>query len=81
MSPEIIAREQKKGTHLKEVMKKSYKFSERLVERYTVITRGNKIYTNITHKEDSVVVSYIPTTSRDYTRGSDPETKPDLTPP
>jgi hypothetical protein len=28
MSPEIIAREQKKDTHLKEVMKKSDKFSE-----------------------------------------------------
>jgi hypothetical protein len=33
MSPEIIACEQKKDTHLKEVMKKSDKFSERLVER------------------------------------------------
>jgi hypothetical protein len=37
-SPEIIAREQKKDTHLKEVMKKSNKFSERIVERTTVIT-------------------------------------------
>jgi hypothetical protein len=44
MSPEIISREQKKDTHLKEVMKKSDKFSERLVERSTVITYGNKIY-------------------------------------
>jgi hypothetical protein len=43
MSPAIIAREQKKDTHLKEVMKKSDKFSERLVERYTVITDDNKI--------------------------------------
>jgi hypothetical protein len=31
MSPEIIAREQKKDTHLKEVMNKSEKFSERTV--------------------------------------------------
>jgi hypothetical protein len=30
MSPEIIACEQKKDTHLKEVMKKSDKFSEKL---------------------------------------------------
>jgi hypothetical protein len=44
MSPEIIAREQKKDTHLKEVMKKSDKFSERLVERSTVITYDSKIY-------------------------------------
>jgi hypothetical protein len=44
MSPEIIAREQKKDTHLKEVMKKSDKFSERIVERSTVITYENKIY-------------------------------------
>jgi hypothetical protein len=33
MSPEIIAPEQKKDTHLKEVMKKSDKFSERIEER------------------------------------------------
>jgi hypothetical protein len=44
MSPEIIAREKKKDTHLKEVMKKSDKFSERLVERSTVITYDNEIY-------------------------------------
>jgi hypothetical protein len=44
MSPEIIAREQKKDTHLKEVMQKSDKFSERLVERSTVITYNNNIY-------------------------------------
>jgi hypothetical protein len=44
MSPEIIAPEQKKDTHLKEVMKKADKFSERLVERSTVITYDNKIY-------------------------------------
>jgi hypothetical protein len=43
MSPEIIAREQKKDTYLKEVMKKSDKFSERIVERSTVITYDNKI--------------------------------------
>jgi hypothetical protein len=44
MSPEIIAREQKNDTHLKEVTKKSDKFSERLVERSTVITYDNRIY-------------------------------------
>jgi hypothetical protein len=44
MGPEIIAREQKKDTHLKEVMKKSDKFSERLIERSPVITYDNKIY-------------------------------------
>jgi hypothetical protein len=44
MSPEIIAREQNKDTQLKEVMKKSDKFSERLIERSTVITYDNKIY-------------------------------------
>jgi hypothetical protein len=44
MIPEIIAREQKKDTYLKEVMKKSDKFSERIVERSTVITYDNKIY-------------------------------------
>jgi hypothetical protein len=38
MSPEIFACEQKKDTHLKDVMKKSDKFSERIVERSTVIT-------------------------------------------
>jgi hypothetical protein len=43
MSPEIIYREQNKDTHLKEVMKKSDKLSERLVERSTVITYDNKI--------------------------------------
>jgi hypothetical protein len=43
MSPEIIAREQKKDTYLKEVMKNSDKFSERFIERSTVITYDNKI--------------------------------------
>jgi hypothetical protein len=57
MSPEIIAREPKKHTHLKEVMKKSETFSERLTERSTAITCDNKIYTTITQKEDSVVVA------------------------
>jgi hypothetical protein len=47
MSPEIIASEQKKDTYLKEVMKKSDKFSERIVERSTVIIYDNKIYTPI----------------------------------
>jgi uncharacterized protein YdcH (DUF465 family) len=44
MSPEIVAHEQKKDTHLNEVMKKSDKLSERIVERSTVITYENKIY-------------------------------------
>jgi hypothetical protein len=44
MIPQIIAREQKKDTHLKEMMKKSEKNSERLIERSTVITYDNKIY-------------------------------------
>jgi molecular chaperone GrpE (heat shock protein) len=46
MSPEIIAREQNKDTHLKEVMKKSYKLSEKLIERSTVIVYDKKIYTS-----------------------------------
>jgi hypothetical protein len=44
MSPEIIVREQNKDTHLKEVMKKSDKFSERRIEISKVITYDNKIY-------------------------------------
>jgi hypothetical protein len=44
MSSDIIAPEQKKDTHLKEVMKKSEKFAERLIERSTVITYDNNIY-------------------------------------
>jgi hypothetical protein len=45
MSPEIIAREQiMKDRHLKEVMKKSGKFSERTVERSTVITYDKNVY-------------------------------------
>jgi hypothetical protein len=44
MSSEITAHEQKKDTYLKEVMKKSDKFSDRIVERSTVITYNNKIY-------------------------------------
>jgi hypothetical protein len=44
MSPEIIAREQEKDTHLKEVMKESEKFSEIIIEGSTVITYDNKIY-------------------------------------
>jgi hypothetical protein len=43
MSPTIIDREQKKDTHLTEVMKKPEKFSKRIIERYTVITYDNKI--------------------------------------
>jgi hypothetical protein len=33
MSPDILAREQKKDTYLKEVMNKSDRLSERIVER------------------------------------------------
>jgi hypothetical protein len=44
MSTEIIAREEKKYTHLKEVMKKSDKFSEIIIERSTVVNYDNKIY-------------------------------------
>jgi hypothetical protein len=44
MSPDIIALEQKKDTHLKEVMKTSEKLPERIVERYTVIIYDNTIY-------------------------------------
>jgi hypothetical protein len=44
MIPERMACEQKTDTHLKEVMKKSDKFSERLVEKSSVITYDNKIY-------------------------------------
>jgi hypothetical protein len=54
MSPEIIAREQKKYTYLKEVMKKSDKFSERIVERSTVITYDNKIYIPISLRNRKV---------------------------
>jgi hypothetical protein len=54
MNPEIIAREQNKDTHLKEVMKKSYKFSERLVERPTLITYDNKIYITISLRKKIV---------------------------
>jgi hypothetical protein len=51
MSPEIIDREQKKDTHLKEVMNKSDKFSERLVERSIVITYDNNINIYQYHSE------------------------------
>jgi hypothetical protein len=51
MSPEIIAREQKKDTHLEEVMKKSDRFSERIVERSTGITYDNKIYIPQSHRK------------------------------
>jgi hypothetical protein len=44
MSPAIIYHEEQKDTHLKEVMKKSDKFSERLIESSTVINNDNKIY-------------------------------------
>jgi hypothetical protein len=51
MSPEIIVCEQKKDTHLKEVMKKSDKFSERFIETSTVITYDNDIYIYHNHLE------------------------------
>jgi hypothetical protein len=54
MGPEIIAREQKKDTHLKEVMKKSEKFSDRLIERSTMITYDNKIYIPISLRKRTV---------------------------
>jgi hypothetical protein len=44
MSPEIISREQQKDSQLKELMKRTHKFSERNIERSTVITYENKIY-------------------------------------
>jgi hypothetical protein len=47
MSPEITACEQKKDIHLKEGMKKLDKFSERTVERSTVITYDDKNYISI----------------------------------
>jgi uncharacterized protein YdcH (DUF465 family) len=43
-SSDIIALEQKKDSHFKEVMKKSEKLSERTIERYTVITYDGKIH-------------------------------------
>jgi hypothetical protein len=42
--PDIIAHEQKKDSQLKEVMKKSEKFSERTIERSTVITYDGNIH-------------------------------------
>jgi hypothetical protein len=44
MSPAIIAREQQKDSQLKELIKRSDKFSERTIERSTVITYEKKIY-------------------------------------
>jgi hypothetical protein len=41
MSPEIIARGQNKDTHLKEMMKKSEKLSEILIERCGIIHTYN----------------------------------------
>jgi hypothetical protein len=51
ISPESIARELKKDTHLKEMMNKPEKFSERLIERSTVITYDNKIDIYLNHSE------------------------------
>jgi hypothetical protein len=44
MSPAFIAREQQKCSQLKELIKRSDKFSERTIERSTVITYEQKIY-------------------------------------
>jgi hypothetical protein len=78
MSSAIIAREQHKDSHLKELIKRSDKFSERTKERFTVITYEKKIYTTITQKENSVLVSHILTTPRYNTHGIDPDAKPNL---
>jgi hypothetical protein len=59
MRPKIIAREQKKDTHLKEVLKKSDKFSERTVEISTVITYDNKIYMPISLRKRIVCWYHI----------------------
>jgi hypothetical protein len=71
----MLMKKQKKDTYLKEVMNKSDKFSERIVERSTVITYDNNIYTYINQKEDSVMVSYIPPTPRYNENGSYTKTK------
>jgi RNase P subunit RPR2 len=57
MSPDIIAHEQKKNTHLKNVVKKSDKLSERIVERSTMITYDNNIYIPISLRK-RIVWSY-----------------------
>jgi hypothetical protein len=44
MIPEIIAREQQKDSQLKELIKRSDKFSERTIYRSKVITYENKRY-------------------------------------
>jgi hypothetical protein len=44
MSPAIISREQQKDSQLEELIKRSDKFSERTIERSTVITYEEKIY-------------------------------------
>jgi hypothetical protein len=44
MSPDIIAREQKKDSQLEELTKKSEKFSERTIERSAVINYDGEIY-------------------------------------
>jgi hypothetical protein len=44
MSPAIIACEQQKDSQLKELIKRSDNFSERIIERSTVITYEKKIY-------------------------------------
>jgi hypothetical protein len=82
MSPDIIAREQKKDTHLKEVMKKSDKFSERTVERSTVITYDNKIYIPISLRKRIVwwYHTYLQT-PRYNTNGSYTKTKSNMAQP
>jgi hypothetical protein len=44
MSPAIIAREQQQDSQLKELIKRSDKFSERTIEISTVITYEKKMY-------------------------------------
>jgi hypothetical protein len=44
MIPAIIAGEEKKDSKIKESIKRSDKFSERTIEKYTVITYENIIY-------------------------------------
>jgi hypothetical protein len=44
MNPAIIPREQQKESQLKELIKRSDKFSESTIEIYTVITYEMKIY-------------------------------------
>jgi hypothetical protein len=62
-------------------VKKSDKFSERLIDRSKEITYDNKIYIPQSLINRTVVVSCISTMSRDNTHGSETETKPSLAQP